>query len=483
MKILKKAKFIIFIILLLPFAVPFTGWQILYEQTSLFQVLDLNKESSIFLFVEPYLISIFTYLDWYFIFLTIYSTVIGVFGFWVQKLPRIDGWLSIPPPKKCNNFVLLMCAHNEDSVIRNSLEQMMKTNYPHKHLRIVVVCDNCEDNTFQEACKVAKLYPGIIVVLERKNKELRGKPYAVKFGLEWINHNLPNYDALSIADADNVYDRDFFDVMNYKINNGSEIIQGYLGVKNPYDSFVSASGMYTYCVLARFFFAARQNLGMSTTLGGTGFVITKKAIDELKWDMKSLVEDFEFSTKAVIHGKKIDFAYDAITYDEKPTELQASIRQRSRWQKGHWNVAFRMTPRLIAAMIFRPTKIHWPSAIDYFLYLWSPGRILLYIWFLLTFILILYLDLAGSEEYLGFFVLDWEIRFFIIILPRILEYIFAVMEGFDQRKILSVFYYYTVFFVGWIPGSIIGLFTWPFQGNWDKTAHKVKFSLEKETDL
>jgi cellulose synthase/poly-beta-1,6-N-acetylglucosamine synthase-like glycosyltransferase len=215
---------------------------------------------------------------------------------------------------------------------------------------------------------------------------------------------------------------------------------------------------------------------MSTTLGGTGFVITKTMMREVGWNMTSLVEDFEFSTKAVMVGKKIGYAYDAITYDEKPNTLKASMKQRSRWLQGHWNVCIRMTLPLIWAMISN-RKVHFWSALDYLIYLWSPGRLVIY-----SFYITIILVYSFRTVFDGFSFTPtptFWITSFIMIMPRVLDYTFAVMEGFKWNKILSLLYFYTVFYLSWIPGCFRGLIDWRNQHIWDKTVHNVKTTVEK----
>jgi cellulose synthase/poly-beta-1,6-N-acetylglucosamine synthase-like glycosyltransferase len=410
-----------------------------------------------------------------------FNFIISLFGFWVKKLPRDRNKnLMIPITDKYNNFILLICAHNEENVIKNSLEEMIRTTYPNEHLVMIVICDNCTDQTYNEAQKVRLANPyKNLIILERKDETLKGKPHAIKYALEWIDRYLPKYDALSIADADNIYVKEYFDIMNYYINCGEEIVQGYLGVKNPYDSYVSASGMYGYSAGARGYFACRQNLGMSTTLGGTGFVITKKIMKEIGWDMVSLVEDFEFSTKAVILGKKIGYAYDAVTYDEKPITLKASIKQRSRWMQGHWNVAIRMTLPLIWSIISN-RKTNLLSAIDYIMYLWSPGRVIIYFFYLGFVLFLLAQSIIANNFAINFeFGLAFWFYLVILVVPRVVDYIYAVREGFTWWRLPLLIYFYTFYYFGWIPGSLNGFIDWRNQHIWDKTVHNVKTTVEK----
>ena len=416
------------------------------------------------------LIISYNFIDIYFIFLTVYACFIGLFGLYIKNNRDQKGRIIIPYQHKKHDFTLLICAHNEENVILNTLQEMSHLDYPKELLKIVVICDNCNDKTFEIASRFAKNKKNLFI-LERKNKEFRGKPHAVKFGFDWIDENL-QYEAVSIADADNIYHPDFFNVMNKHLNEGNQIIQGYLGVKNPFETFITSSSAYSYFALCRVHFMGRKRLGLAGCLGGTGFVVTKKAIKEIGWDMKSLVEDFEFSCKSVIKGWHIDYAYDAITYDEKPTDVKTSVTQRSRWSQGHWNVAFRYTKPLLKKLFGR-NKVNKFILFDYLLYMWSPGRIILYCWFMITyFILAIFQILNRGDYFVSLVFIGFNLKLFISILPRLMEYYSAVREGFHWWRIVDVFYYYTFFFVQWFPGVIGGLFTWRDQGNWAKTLHK-----------
>jgi cellulose synthase/poly-beta-1,6-N-acetylglucosamine synthase-like glycosyltransferase len=413
---------------------------------------------------------IFNIVDFYFIFHSIYTFIIGLAGLKTPKKTIIEN-------SNANNhsFVLIICAHNERAVISNSLQEMLKINYSKKLLKVLVICDNCTDDTADLARRVCKQAPGFITVLERFNNEKRGKPHAVKFALDYIDQHFSNFDAVSIADADNIYDVNYFKVMNDHINKGAEIIQGYLGVKNPDDSMTSRCGMYSYSATARVYFAARQNLGMSSTLGGTGFVVTRKALAEVGWDMFSLVEDFEFSTKAIIMGKKIDFAYDAITYDEKPTTMKVSLKQRTRWMQGHWDVAIRQWKSVLGAFFKKGSNK--ADLFDYFLYLWSPLRMALYCYLFLS-IAITWYSTQVNFQYSNLIFVPWTLKFGVSIANLLQDYIYATIEGVKWHKIWVYPYYYLVFGMAWIIASVNG-FNMRHSRVWVKTEHKIVVNVER----
>ena len=52
---------------------------------------------------------------------------------------------------------------------------------------------------------------------------------------------------------------------------------------------------------------------------------------------------------ATIEGRRILWNHHTRVYDEKPTSMKASIKQKIRWGQGHWFVALTNTKRLFKA--------------------------------------------------------------------------------------------------------------------------------------
>ena len=56
------------------------------------------------------------------------------------------------------------------------------------------------------------------------------------------------------------------------------------------------------------------------------------------WIHHLLTEDIEFSTDCISNGIRIGYVHDAYVYDEQPTTMRDSWRQRMRWAKGFYQV-------------------------------------------------------------------------------------------------------------------------------------------------
>ncbi len=225
--------------------------------------------------------------------------------------------------------MLILPAHNEQSVIGNLIESLQGLDYPKELYDIYVIADNCTDDT----AKIAKNMG--VTVLERFDEKNKTKGHALQWFLNQKIKENADYDAFCVFDADNIVDKNFLNAMNKKLCQGEEIVQGYRDIKNPDDSWISAGYALFYWTMNRFYHLARYNLGLSPLINGTGFMVDFNLIKPTGWDTITLTEDIEFSLKNIAKGRKLGWATDAIVYDEQPTEFKQSWSQRSRWTVGH----------------------------------------------------------------------------------------------------------------------------------------------------
>ena len=230
---------------------------------------------------------------------------------------------------KKHKFMAIIPAHNEETVIENLVESLKNQDYDKNLYDIYVIADNCTDNT----AKIAKQAGAI--VYKRFDETKKTKGYALNWFLKQKIEENADYDAFLVFDADNIVDKNFIKVMNKKLCQGEEVVQGYKDIKNPSDSWISAGYAFFYWTMHRFYHLSRYNVGLSPLLNGTGFMVKFDLIKEKGWDTVTLTEDIEFSLKQIIQGKKLGWAIDAIVYDEQPEKFSASWKQRSRWTVGH----------------------------------------------------------------------------------------------------------------------------------------------------
>lgn len=352
---------------------------------------------------------------------------------------------------KQHRFMTIIPAHNEEKVVVNLVESLKKLDYPKDLYDIYVIADNCTDKTAEVAKKAGA------IVYERFDEAHKTKGHALQWFLaQKIEEDTP-YDAFCIFDADNIVDENFLKVMNKKLCQGEEVVQGYKDIKNPSDSWVSAGYAIFYWTMHRFYHLARYNIGLSPLMNGTGFMVKFDVIKPQGWNTKTLTEDIEFSLKRIIEGKKLGWARDAIVYDEQPVGFKQSWTQRSRWTVGHMQCLKEYTKPLAEAVVKNKTVMNF----DGLLYMLGTTPMLILTMVLVIVNTVLFATGAMSG-------LDFTIQMLKYIIPTllVLPFMGLVVLYLEKKPIKPM---------------IKGLLTYPiFMGSWLLINIKCLFKRDTE---
>lgn len=237
--------------------------------------------------------------------------------------------------EKHHRFAVLICARNEEKVIAQLIQSIRRQTYSKNLIRIFVMADNCTDSTARTARNAGA------TVYKRFSSEKIGKGYALEFLLENISNDYPKnyFDGFFVFDADNILDENYIEEMNRTFCDGYDIITSYRNSKNYGDNWISAGYSLWFLRESRFLNHARNLLGTSCAVSGTGFLFSRKILEKCGgWPFHLLTEDIEFSVHNIVNGKKIGFCPNAVLYDEQPVLFSQSWHQRLRWAKGYLQV-------------------------------------------------------------------------------------------------------------------------------------------------
>ena len=383
------------------------------------------------------------------VFFTIYYFTLSFFGlFGKKKETKIYD--------EVKTFALIVCAHNEERVIGQLVENLKLLNYDHKLYDIYVVADNCQDQTATVAAQAGAL------VQERFSDSGKGKGFA----LEWMFHRLfameKKYDAVCIFDADNLVHPNFLKEMNSRLCHGEKIIQGYLDTKNREDSWVSAMFAISFWITNHIWHLAKYNIGLSCVLGGTGMCIDTEVLKRHGWGATCLTEDEEFTMKALMEGIPTTWAHDAVIYDEKPLTFKAAWNQRVRWAQGNFDVANRYIPR----MLYKGIKEHNILLLDGVIDMFQPYFLLISAFFIISSYIYEFIPFYTNILYDVLPMAVWQVI-------GIGQYLFPVAVLIKIRASWKSWLYllsYPLFIYTWIPITAIGFFK-RNQHVWSHTLH------------
>ena len=238
-------------------------------------------------------------------------------------------------PKKYNNkkrYCILIPARYESKVINNLLLSITKQTTKTNPKDIYIIVESIKDKTVD----IAKQYNMNIIL--RENLSLKRKGYALNDAVTYILKKQIHYDAYFIFDADNILDKDFIKNMEKSINEGYDIGIGYRNTKNS-NTLVSASSALTFSMINTMLNERKNKYHNNLTISGTGYYIKGSIIEEWNsFPFHSLTEDYELTLYAILNNLTTTYNKKAIFYDEQPDNFNVSLKQRTRWVKGYFEV-------------------------------------------------------------------------------------------------------------------------------------------------
>ena len=234
-----------------------------------------------------------------------------------------------------NGFSIVICAHNEENSIRSLLDSLRDLDYPREKFHIYVTCDHCTDRTAQ----IAATYENT-TIYKKTDGDTRGKGDVLSWVIPKIleDSEKTGYEALVFFDADNVVKSDFLIHINRMLNMGEDVIQGNRLGGKPYITYITKWYTVYWACFSTYFSFAREKLGISCFLTGTGWAVKKELLADSGWNTRSITEDVEYSIQNCIEGRRVAFCYDAVCYDEQPSDFGVMMNQLSRWTTGAYQI-------------------------------------------------------------------------------------------------------------------------------------------------
>ena len=378
--------------------------------------------------------------DIFIILYAVYYILTGIFAFVNNKKNYIRKY------RAKHKFAVLIPARNEAKVIGNLVDSLNKQNYPKNLYDVFVIPNNCTDNTSKVALKhKAK-------VIDCKEK-VSSKGDVLKYAFSFLKNNYYDYDAYIIFDADNIVHPEFIRRMNDTLCSGFQVAQGYRDSKNPSDTWISSCYSLFYWVQNYFFNQARMNMHWSSSINGTGFMMSKEVIEKQGFETITMTEDVEFAAQCALHGERIAFVKDAITYDEQPLTFRESWKQRKRWSVGNLKCLRYYFNKLVTTGF----KKKIPQSFDMALFFLAP--VVQVLSFLVVVLLAAYsiLDIQVTDIMKYMYdnkILSIIIGYFVCIFISLFV---VLVEKIKLKNAIKGIFTLSIFILTWIPINIVCL--------------------------
>lgn len=228
---------------------------------------------------------------------------------------------------------ILIPAHNEEVVIKETIKSMIRLNYPKDKLEVIIINDNSSDNTGKIVEEYSAKYPFIKGVHTKPPHAGKGKSGALNKGLKASTGEM-----IVVYDADNTPEPDaiYYLAMGLKKDPKAGALVGKFRVSNANQNLLTRLinlETLTFQWLAQ---GGRWFWFKMATIPGTNFAIRRSILEKLDgWDEQALSEDTELSIRVYNLGYYIRFFPMAITWEQEPETLRVWWKQRIRWARGN----------------------------------------------------------------------------------------------------------------------------------------------------
>lgn len=224
-------------------------------------------------------------------------------------------------------FSIVVPAHNEAQSIAATVQSLCAIDYPKDKFAVVVVADNCSDETAKIAQQAGAR------VLQRTHETLKGKGYALEFAYDLLLKESIS-DAIVVVDADTIVSDNLLQAFAARLAQGALAVQAEYGVRNPDSSWRTRLMAVALAMFHRLRSLARERLRVSAGLRGNGMCFSKALLQQFGQHAYGLVEDVEYGITLGLGGVRVFYADEAKVLGEMVSGAKASESQRQRWEQG-----------------------------------------------------------------------------------------------------------------------------------------------------
>ncbi|WDI32100.1 glycosyltransferase [Hyphococcus flavus] len=236
-------------------------------------------------------------------------------------------------------IAVIMPAHNEANTISASIENIKSSLRASD--RLIVVADNCEDNTAEVAMKHDA------EVLVRDEPDKRGKGYALQYAVDVLRAAPP---AVAVfADADCLFEEGALQRISSRASAAQRPVQALYLMKAP----IGASPRLQVAAFAWVFINLVRMSGLQkmfdlTRFTGSGFAAPWRDVEQVEFASGEIVEDLALTFQFVRNGAAPLLAREAVVTSEFPENEEALARQNARWSLGSLRYSARSFLSLVA---------------------------------------------------------------------------------------------------------------------------------------
>ncbi|WP_244666176.1 glycosyltransferase [Lactobacillus nasalidis] len=241
-------------------------------------------------------------------------------------------------------LLLLVPAMNEEAVIEQTMRLFLRETEQLPNVKMVIIDDASDDQTAKLVRKfIRQSGKDRIQLLQRRLPNAQtGKGNALNWAYRQLarQNGDPQHLICGILDADAyMSEKSYRKVIQYFANDQDlDLLQTRVGMIETHN-WLQLMQDIEFVVINDWIQNTRNRLNNAAASGNGQFIRVSSVTDPQPWG-NALLEDFEFSTRFLMQGKKTQYASDAIVYQEAIDKPAPFVRQRARWTQGGLDCLF-----------------------------------------------------------------------------------------------------------------------------------------------
>ncbi|MBU8890983.1 glycosyltransferase [Lactiplantibacillus plantarum] len=267
-------------------------------------------------------------------------------------------------------LILLVPAMNEEGIIEQTMRLFLREIANLPNVKMVIIDDASSDDTALLVKNFSKQAGGRIQLLQRQLPQAQtGKGNALNWAYQQVILDSRDRDHLicGVLDADAYMAEEIYQkvIQYFAQDEKLDLLQTRVGMLET-RNWLQIMQDIEFTVINDLIQNTRNRLGNAAASGNGQFIRVSSVTAQRPWG-NALLEDFEFSTRFLMEGKKTLYAEDAVVYQEAIDKLRPFIKQRARWTQGGLDCLFGYWSRVL-----RSPFINLPAKAEMTFYMLIP---------------------------------------------------------------------------------------------------------------
>jgi hypothetical protein len=210
---------------------------------------------------------------------------------------------------KTRKFAVILFTHGKEQILSRLLYSLSGLVYPKNKYDLIVVADSYSDSIVQVAEKM-----GAQIMIPPAGKRNENKNNILSWAFDSILQGGKPYDAVIIFDSDGLVSGNYLEVMNFYLEQGSEVIQcGFNNLLNA-ESWVDKIREIDFLIDRFVYPMGRKILGRGINIRSNGICFSTALLRAFPWKSEEQPGIIEYGLALRLNGVEIDFTSTATVF-------------------------------------------------------------------------------------------------------------------------------------------------------------------------